>query len=76
MLTMNDFSVGDKVLFGRKNGEQTLAKWCARRAKLKVKQLSHGHHEGVPVGTIWTVPRRWPRRWTARPSRRPRPRRP
>jgi hypothetical protein len=53
-----DFSKGDKVLFGRSHGEQTLGEVVkVNRVKVKVKQLeSRGTYRSYPVGTIWTVP--------------------
>jgi hypothetical protein len=58
MKTINDFSVGDKVLFGRGQGEKTLGEVVkVNRTKLKVKQLEErGTHRNYPVGTVWTVP--------------------
>ena len=54
----NDFQVGDKVIFGRGNGEQTLGTVVkVNRVKLKVRQdESRGTMKSYPVGTIWTVP--------------------
>lgn len=53
-----DFKVGDKVLFGRGNGEQTLGEITKKNpTKAKVKQLeARGTQKSHPVGTIWTVP--------------------
>ncbi len=58
MLKASDFSVGEKVMFGRGRGEQTLGEVVkVNRCKLKVKQLeSRGTKRVHPVGTIWTVP--------------------
>ena len=58
MPTINDFSKGDKVRFGRGRGEQTLGTVVkVNRAKLKVRQdESRGTMKSHPVGTIWTVP--------------------
>ena len=51
------FSVGDKVLFGRGNGEKTLAEVTkVNRASIKVKTLeSRGTQRNYPVGTVWKV---------------------
>lgn len=58
MNTMSDFQVGQRVTFGRRNGEKTLGEVVRKgRSKLKVKQLeSRGAMKSHPVGTIWTVP--------------------
>ncbi len=58
MTTASDFKVGDKVLFGRSHGEQTLGEVVkVNRVKVKVKQLeSRGTYRSYSVGTIWTVP--------------------
>ncbi len=56
---MDTFKVGDRVLFGRSHGEQTLGEVesIGRTGKLKVKQLEQrGTMRTRPVGTIWTVP--------------------
>jgi hypothetical protein len=52
------FKVGDKVFFGRKNGEQTWGTIVKiNPKKLKVRQdASRGTMRDYPVGTIWTVP--------------------
>ena len=52
------FKVGDKVVFGRKNGEQTWGTIVKiNPKKLKVRQdASRGTMRDYPVGTIWTVP--------------------
>lgn len=57
-MTIHDFQVGDSVIFGRHNGEQTRGTVTAKgRTKLKVKQMeSRGAMKSHPVGTIWTVP--------------------
>jgi hypothetical protein len=51
------FSVGDKVLFGRGRGEKTLAEVIkVNRVSVKVKTLeSRGTQRNYPVGTIWKV---------------------
>jgi hypothetical protein len=56
--TLNGFSIGDKVYFGRTHGEQTLGEVAGLgRTKLKVKQLEQrGTMRSYPIGTIWTVP--------------------
>jgi hypothetical protein len=58
MNTLNDFKVGEKVLFGRAFGEKTLGEIVKiNRSKLKVKQLdSRGTYRAYPAGTVWTVP--------------------
>lgn len=56
--TAPTFKVGQRVLFGRRHGEQTLGEVVAvNRVKLKVRQLeSRGTMRTHPIGTIWTVP--------------------
>ena len=58
MLTINDFQVGDKVEFGRNNGEKTLGTVVkVNRKKLKVRQdEARGQQRSHAVGTVWTVP--------------------
>lgn len=58
MSTVSDYKVGERVLFGRDNGEKTLGEVVkVNRAKLKVKQLEgRGTFRSYPAGTIWTVP--------------------
>lgn len=58
MMTTSDFKVGDKVMFGRGQGEQTLGEVVkVNRKKLKVKQLeSRGTQRNYAVGSVWTVP--------------------
>lgn len=58
MPSISDFSKGDKVRFGRGNGEQTLGTVVkVNRTRLKVRQdESRGTYRSYPVGTIWTVP--------------------
>ncbi len=58
MYTISDFSVGDKVLFGRRHGEKTLGKVIkVNRKNLKVEQLEErGCYRNYSVGTKWTVP--------------------
>lgn len=57
METMN-FKVGDKVLFGRTNGEQTQGTVVkVNRVKLKVRQdEQRGTMRAYPIGSVWTVP--------------------
>jgi hypothetical protein len=57
-MTLATFNVGDRVYFGRGNGEQTLGEVVkVNRAKLKVKQIeARGTMRAYAVGTIWTVP--------------------
>ena len=56
--TIDDFSKGDQVYFGRGKGEQTLGEVIkVNRAKLKVKTLeSRGTQRSYAVGSVWTVP--------------------
>lgn len=58
MATISDYKVGDQVIFGRSQGEQTLGEVVRLgRTKLKVKQLEQrGTMRTFAVGTIWTVP--------------------
>jgi hypothetical protein len=58
MASTRDFHVGQKVLFGRTNGEKTLGEVVkVNPKKLKVKQLeTRGQQRSHAVGTIWTVP--------------------
>ncbi len=53
-----ELKAGDKVLFGRSHGEQTLGEVVrVNRAKIKVKQLeSRGTMRSYPVGALWNVP--------------------
>jgi len=57
-MKIDEISKGDRVLFGRANGEQTLGEVVkVNRVKVKVKQLdSRGTYRSYPVGTVWTVP--------------------
>ena len=52
------FQVGDKVIFGRPNGEKTLGKVVkVNRATLKVEQLEErGSSRDYKPGTIWNIP--------------------
>jgi len=54
----NRFSVGDRVYFGRPNGEQTLGEVVKVNLKsLKVKQVEvRGTFRTRAVGTLWKVP--------------------
>lgn len=81
---MTDFNKGDKVYFGRKNGEKTLGEVTkVNRKTYKVKTLeSRGTKRDYKVGTVWTVPKAlvWPAdekpsRVTTAPRRRRRYRR-
>lgn len=58
MSSTSDYKVGDKVVFGRPNGEQTEGTVVkVNRAKLKVRQdETRGTARIRPAGTIWTVP--------------------
>jgi hypothetical protein len=53
-----DFKIGQRVSFGRGNGERTLGEIVKiNPTKAKVKQLeSRGRLATHPIGTIWTVP--------------------
>lgn len=57
-MNSTDIKKGDKVYFGRVNGEKTLGEVTkVNRTKAKVKQLeSRGTYRSYSVGTIWTVP--------------------
>ena len=50
--------VGEKVLFGRSQGEQTRGTVMAvNRTKAKIRQdEQRGAQKSHPIGTIWTVP--------------------
>jgi len=56
--TISDFHVGQKVVFGRGNGEQTGGTVMkVNRKKLKVRQdEARGSQKNHRVGTVWTVP--------------------
>jgi hypothetical protein len=75
MLNTNDFQVGDKVLFGRRNGEQTVGTVTKVNAKtLKVRQdESRGSMRSHPIGSIWTVPRSLCRKADDTPTPSPSP---
>jgi hypothetical protein len=49
---------GDRVYFGRPNGEQTLGEVVkVNRTSVKVRQLEErGQYRNRPVGTTWRVP--------------------
>jgi hypothetical protein len=53
-----DAFVGQRVYFGRPNGEKTLGEVVkVNRTKLKVRQLeSRGQYRNHPEGAIWNVP--------------------
>jgi hypothetical protein len=53
-----NFNVGQRVLFGRAYGEQTLGEVVkVNRATVKVRQLeARGTMRSYLVGTLWTVP--------------------
>lgn len=55
---MSEFKVGDRVFFGRHNGEKTRGTIIkVNRVKCKVRQdESRGTTRNYPIGTIWTVP--------------------
>lgn len=54
-----EWKKGMKVMFGRRNGQQTLGEIVkVNPKKLKVKQLeSRGVYKNHPVGSIWGVPK-------------------
>ena len=54
----SDGKVGQRVMFGRDNGEKTMGVIVkVNPKKFKVKQLeSRGSFRGYPAGTAWTVP--------------------
>jgi hypothetical protein len=58
MITRNGFSVGQKVYFGRRQGERTLGRIVKRNPnRAKVEQLEErGKVKSHAVGTVWTVP--------------------
>jgi len=58
MATTSDFSVGDKVYFGRSHGEKTLGTVVKVNPKrIKVRQdEARGTMRSYRVGTVWTVP--------------------
>jgi hypothetical protein len=53
-----NLNVGQRVLFGRSQGEKTLGEVVkVNRATVKVRQLeARGTLRSYPVGTVWTVP--------------------
>jgi len=57
---MMQFKVGDRVWFGRPNGEQTLGEVIKVNLRTyKIRQLEERLGDGSkrrPVGTVWTVP--------------------
>jgi hypothetical protein len=56
-LTYNDFLEGDKVYFGRENGQRTLGiihKKNPKRAKVKLLE-KRGHGFGSEIGSVWNV---------------------
>ena len=57
-MTLDDFRVGESVLFGRTLGEKTLGTVVSKgRTKLKVRQdEARGTMRDYKVGTLWTVP--------------------
>lgn len=51
---MQTFKVGDKVWFGRENGQHTMGEVVKiNPTRIKVRQLEERSH--YPVGTVWTV---------------------
>ena len=54
-----EWKIGMKVMFGRRNGQQTLGEIVkVNPKKLKVKQLeSRGVYKNHPIGAIWGVPK-------------------
>jgi hypothetical protein len=79
-MTYNEFQKGDKVYFGRKNGEKTLGEIVrVNRRSYTIKQLeSRGLYRDYAVGTKWKVAKSLV--WSAEEGRpehitsRPRPR--
>jgi len=57
-MTRDEAYVGQKVFFGRKNGEKTAGTVVkVNRKKLKVRQdEARGTYRDYAVGTVWTVP--------------------
>jgi len=57
-MATGNFKIGDKVLFGRNQGEQTLGTVVkVNPSKIKVRQdESRGTMRTYAVGTVWTVP--------------------
>jgi hypothetical protein len=56
--TYDDFLEGDKVYFGRENGQRTLGvidKKNPQKAKVKILER-RGRGRGSEIGSIWTVP--------------------
>lgn len=58
MATTSDFSVGDPVVFGRANGEQTRGTVVKvnRKTLLVQQDEGRGTRRGYDVGTKWKVP--------------------
>lgn len=58
MMNKEEIKVGQKVFFGRPNGEKTLGTVIKiNRAKCKVRQEEErGMYRTRNVGTVWTVP--------------------
>jgi len=58
VMNRNGFSIGDKVMFGRRNGEQTLGEIVKLNPKrAKVRQLeARGVRKAHNVGAVWGVP--------------------
>jgi len=57
-MNITECQVGQRVYFGRSNGEKTLGEIVkVNRAKLKIKTLEdRGTNRAYAVGTVWTVP--------------------
>ena len=57
-MSTDKYKVGDRVIFGRPNGEQTKGEVVKVNVKnLKVKQIGwRGSGRRRPDGTVWTVP--------------------
>jgi len=57
-MELNTLKVGQKVLFGRSNGEKTLGEIVKiNPSRAKIKQLeSRGSFKDHPLGMVWTVP--------------------
>lgn len=79
-INSSEFKVGDKVYFGRKNGEKTLGEVVkVNRKTYKISQIeSRGMYRDYSIGTRWTVSKAlvWdaderPAHVTRKPEKRP-----
>lgn len=57
-MLISECSVGQRIYFGRRNGEKTLGEIVkVNRKTVKVKQVeSRGTRRDYKVGSLWTVP--------------------